>query len=108
MNNKPYAWVTFKLWNIQVQNENNHFLGDLQMYDRKGDNSFSVWIVQAEKIANLTNHSELQLPHAKAEDIMYKLIEGMSYWSTMKTVKKRFCQVFSSVTKRYAATRIYS
>lgn len=48
----------------------------------KVKNMFMDCIMQVEKIAHLTQHLQLQLTQAKAEGIIYKLIEGMPQSST--------------------------
>ena len=38
-----------------------HFLADRETYNSKSDKSFTDYIAQVEKIANLTHQSELQI-----------------------------------------------
>ena len=74
-------------------------------YDGKSDQPFTDWITLVEKIGNLTPYSALQLAIAKAEGIVYKCIEGIPKSLTLKTMKKRLCQLFSPVAaKMHAAT----
>ena len=76
--------------------------------DRKGNKSFMDWIMQVEKSSHLIQHPQLQLARAKAEGIVYKVVEGIPKPLTWETAKKRPCQVFSLVaTKMHTAIKIY-
>ena len=60
------------LSDLQLQHKIDHLFVDLQTEDKRSDKSFSDWIVQVEKIVNVTQHPKLKLAWAKAEGIIYK------------------------------------
>ena len=65
-------------------------MADLHTYDGKGDKSFTDWITNSgRKIAHLTLYPELWSALAKAEGIVYKLIENMPLSSVWEIVKER-------------------
>ena len=67
--------IISKFSNSSIKND--HFLADIQMYDGKDYTSFLDWITWVEKIARLTQCLKIQLVSAKAEGIVYKLINDM-------------------------------
>ena len=89
-----YAIISM-FFELQTQCRNDHFLGDLLTYDGKGDRSFLDWITQVERL--LSQCLEIQLVRAMAEGIVCKHIDDMTPSSRWDTVKRRLCQVFSSV-----------
>ena len=106
---KDTTAVIFNLLDLQTQYKNDDFLADLQNYDGKGYKFFTDWTMLITIIAHLSQHPELLLARAKTEGIVYKLTEDINQLSIWKSVKKRLCHVFSSVsTKMHAATQIHS
>ena len=82
-----------KLFELQTQFKNDHFLADIQTYDDKGDKLFIDWTTKPQNIANLTQLPIIQLAMVKTEGIVYKLTDGIPQSSMWDTAKKRWCQL---------------
>ena len=67
---------------LQTQYKNNHFLADIKTYDGKEDRFFLRQDHPSQKITMLMQHPKVQLSQAKAEDIVYKLLDNMPPSST--------------------------
>ena len=82
---------------MSKRHENEEFICDIPMFNGKKTIDFHEWIVQIEKVSNLSGKPQYNLALAKSSGIPYKMISQTPSNTAWSKLKNRLQEVYSLV-----------